>query len=96
MTLTTTVQKMLEQFTQSTGLTLGAVSSRSLNEGKALRNFMEGRRSMTLGRVDLLLQWLSDNWPKNADWPQPLPRPLSRSSVMLDAPKPPETAEVQK
>lgn len=90
------IQEVVERFTQSTGIHLGAVSSRALNEGKALRNLIKGRQSMTLRRADILLEWLSDNWPKGASWPETLPRPLSRSSAMLDAQNPPETAEVQK
>lgn len=82
MTLTRIIQEVIEQFTQSTGIHLGAVSSRALNEGKALRNFITGRQSMTVRRADLLLQWLSDNWPKGANWPETLPRPRSASDLL--------------
>lgn len=82
MTLTHVIQEVIEQFTQSTDIPLGAVSSRALNEGKALRNFITGRQSMTVRRADRLLQWLSYNWPKGANWPETLPRPRNASDLL--------------
>ncbi len=75
MILTDHIRTALERFTAEAGMALGALSSRALDEGKALRQFMDGERSLTLPRAERLLQYLSDHWPASADWPEELPRP---------------------
>jgi hypothetical protein len=89
MILSDHIRAALGAFTQHTGASIGSVSSRALDEGKALRLFMDGTQSLTLPRAERLLQWLSDHWPASLAWPEELPRPAATlsASAPADAPR---------
>lgn len=56
------------------GIELSTVSWRMLGDGKKL-DALEAGRDIQVRRCEKALQWLSEHWPKAAEWPQDIPRP---------------------
>jgi hypothetical protein len=56
------------------GVTHFAISMRALGKGDFFKNLKEGRdcRTATANKV---LQWFSDNWPADLEWPRAIARP---------------------
>ena len=55
-------------------LTLSTVSTYAANDGKFFVRLSEGA-GCTLRKAAMLLQWFSDNWPEDLEWPSDVPRP---------------------
>lgn len=36
---------------------------------------LESGRDIQVKRLEAAIQWFSDHWPENADWPDSVPRP---------------------
>jgi hypothetical protein len=53
----------------------GSVSSRLFNAGHRISQIRAGS-DIGVRRLSEALQWLSDNWPVNAVWPDHVERPL--------------------
>jgi hypothetical protein len=51
------------------------VSTLVLNRGATLDLIAEGRSDLTTGVFERAMQWLSDHWPADTDWPDEVPRP---------------------
>lgn len=51
------------------------VSSRVFQDSKKLGAIRAGS-DITVGRYNAALSWFSTNWPKGADWPHGVPRPV--------------------
>lgn len=56
------------------GLTLSTVSTYAANDGKFFDR-LKGPASCTLRRASRVLQWFSDHWPADLEWPADIPRP---------------------
>ena len=50
--------------------TLGTYAA---GHGEFFKRFTQGR--VTIRRAEAILQWFSDNWPGDLEWPQGVPRP---------------------
>lgn len=56
------------------GLELSTVSTYAANDGKWLAN-LKGPSSCTLRKAMIVMQWFSDRWPSDLEWPADIPRP---------------------
>lgn len=65
---------------------LVTVSSRVFGDSKKLSAMADGA-DITVRRYAQALQWFSDNWPANAQWPEELERPLPSPDAADDSEK---------
>ncbi|WP_126976491.1 hypothetical protein [Frigidibacter oleivorans] len=56
-------------------LELSTVSTYAANDGKWLPGLKGATTSCTLRKAELVMQWFSDHWPADLDWPHDIPRP---------------------
>lgn len=56
------------------GKPLSTVSSRVFDDGKKLDAIAAGA-DLYSGRLNRAIQWFSDNWPADLDWPEGVMRP---------------------
>ena len=56
------------------GVTHFAISMRALGKGDFFKNLKDGRDCRT-STAAKLLQWFSDNWASDLEWPRSVPRP---------------------
>lgn len=77
MTQRTALTTLAETMAAHQGVTHFAISMRALGKGDFFKKLMAGGdcRTATAARV---LDWFSDNWPSDLEWPRDIARPLSR------------------
>lgn len=56
------------------------VSTLLFNEGKKLDLLAEGK-DLSTGNFERAMQWLSDNWPEGAVWPEGIARPAKNEAA---------------
>lgn len=61
-------------------LRMSTISTYAANDGKFLGSIERGAEC-TIRRASRVLQWFSDNWPGDLEWPSDIPRPAKRGSV---------------
>jgi hypothetical protein len=66
---------VVDRYVEATGLAEATVSARVLNAGHRIFQIRAGS-DIGVRRLSEALQWLSDNWPVNAVWPDHVERPL--------------------
>ncbi len=69
------ILKLAKLYGDHCGLAPATVSTYAANDGKLFKKLAEGRASCTLKRVERLVQWFSENWPEDLEWPADAPRP---------------------
>lgn len=57
------------------GLKLSTVSTYALKDGKILPDIEKGKRDLTTTRARGAIQWFSDHWPTDLEWPKGIDRP---------------------
>lgn len=67
--------KLAEAYRSHVGLSLSTVSSYAANDGKLFRRFAEDGAGCTVRRANALVQWFSDHWPEDLEWPKGIDRP---------------------
>ena len=72
-----------EAFAAAEGCALSTVSRRCRNDSAFFRRIADVGKSFTLRTFDEVMQWFSDNWPGDADWPIGVARPSAASSPSL-------------
>lgn len=84
--------KQLIAVTDAYGSALGIgrkrVSTIVLNRGATLDLVAEGKADVGTKTLERAMQWLSDNWPKAAVWPEGVERPVVAVEIAA-----PEAAE---
>ncbi|WP_126975544.1 hypothetical protein [Frigidibacter oleivorans] len=70
----TTFILLADTLAQHDGVTHFAISMRAFGKGDFFKGLKEGGdcRTATAAR---LMQWFSDHWPADLDWPRDIPRP---------------------
>lgn len=68
-----------EAYASHRGLTLSTVSTYAAADGKWLGN-LKGNSSCTFRKAAAVMQWFSDNWPSDLEWPRDVPRPPHTAS----------------
>lgn len=63
-----------EAYASHLDLELSTVSTYAANDGKWLAG-LKGKASCTLRKADAVMEWFSDHWPAELEWPRDIPRP---------------------
>jgi hypothetical protein len=71
---TGSIIKQAETYSAHTGKALSTIASYSVKDGKFFDRLNNGG-SCTLRTADNLIQWFSENWPEDLEWPADTPRP---------------------
>lgn len=92
MTALASLFTLIDVYCVATGLAEATVSTRLFSDGKRIASLRLGG-DMGVRRLERALQWFSDNWPSEADWPADIARPevpATETSTrdMPDAPAP--------
>lgn len=69
------ILKLARTYSAHVGLSIHTVSSYAANDGKLFRRFAEEGAGCTVRRAASLVQWFSDNWPADLEWPAGIERP---------------------
>ncbi|MFA8441559.1 hypothetical protein [Yoonia sp.] len=72
---TETLVMMAEIYSAHTGLKLATISTYAKNDGKFFRDLKEKNAGCTLKTASRVMQWFSDNWADDLEWPKSVPRP---------------------
>lgn len=59
---------------QGGGIALSGISTKVFNDGKTLDRIAAGGDVVT-GSYERAIQWFSDNWPVETEWPEGVHRP---------------------
>lgn len=65
---------LVDEYGKASGLADATLSSRLFNDGKRISSVRAGAE-IGVRRLEKATQWLSDNWPQEANWPDQVPRP---------------------
>ena len=57
------------------GVTHFAISMRAVGKGDFFKNMIERGYDCRTRTAARLMQWFSDNWPSDLEWPRDVPRP---------------------
>ena len=68
------IMRLCEIFATERGLTLSTVSTYAAAAGDFYARLKRGH-DLTTRRAARVIQWFSDNWPRDAEWPADIPRP---------------------
>lgn len=63
-----------QEYARATGLEVKTVSWRLFDDNKKLDAIIGGS-DIQVRRLEKAMQWLSENWPAGAVWPEGVPRP---------------------
>lgn len=67
-------------YARAKNVTLSTIGTYAVNHGHALQRLEQGR-GITVGRLNRIMQWLSDHWPDDEPWPSDVTRPTKREVV---------------
>lgn len=80
MRLIDTIQIVVHAYAKAKNLSVARVATIVFNDGKTITRLAQGG-DVTTRRFEDAMQWFSDHWPEDADWPADVPRPVpSRTS----------------
>jgi hypothetical protein len=60
-----------------TGVKESTLSSYAMNDGKRLSAIREKGADITSRRAERVMNWFSENWPIDLQWPKDVERPTS-------------------
>ena len=63
------------------GVSLWRVGHLAANRGSFFVDLRDGRRHCQTNTYTRVLQWFSDNWPTDLEWPSQAPRPETSAST---------------
>jgi hypothetical protein len=64
-------------YARAKNVSLATIGTYAVNHGHALHRLEEGK-GITVGRLNRMMQWLSDHWPEQEPWPSGVNRPKRR------------------
>ena len=67
------IYRLASRYAMLRGMSLASLGTYAVRDGTFLKRLPVGR--VTLRRAELLLQYISDNWPEGIDWPSYIDRP---------------------
>ena len=73
------LMELCEIYAARRGLTLSTVSTYAAAAGDFYARLRRGH-DLTTRRAARVVQWFSDNWPNDAEWPADIPRPVPASA----------------
>ena len=65
--------RLSDIFAESRGIALASLGTYMLRDAHFFDRLKSGR--VTIRRAELALQWLSDHWPADRQWPEDIRRP---------------------
>jgi hypothetical protein len=68
------VLALADRFCASSGLAQATLSTRIFNDGKRLTKLRDGG-DLGTRHFAATVQWFSDHWPEEAEWPENIARP---------------------
>lgn len=71
-------------YSSATGKSLRTLSRELLGSGSRLQAISNGG-DLTTGKCELAMNWLSDNWPDDTDWPTGVLRPAIPSNSVTQS-----------
>ena len=71
---TTGILKLARQYADHKGYALATIATYAAGDGKFFKRLNDGS-SCTLRTAERVLQWFSDNWDEDLEWPRSIPRP---------------------
>jgi len=75
---------LARRYSDATGLEPKTVSWRAFGDTKKLAALETGA-DIQVGRYERTLQWFSDNWPAEVEWPADIARPPVRATTAGEA-----------
>ncbi|MDE0661979.1 MAG: hypothetical protein OXI79_20300 [Gammaproteobacteria bacterium] len=84
---TKSIVRLATVFARHRGLTLSTVSNYATNDGKVIVRLANGA-DITSRRAARVVQWFSDRWPADLDWPAGIARPAPSPDSPAAAPEP--------
>ena len=69
------LSRLTGSFAGHTSRSEATVSRLATGSGETMNRLRRGH-TITLRRVARVLQWFSDHWPADLEWPSDIPRPL--------------------
>jgi hypothetical protein len=74
-TLRAHILSLAAAFEQATGSSWRTIGKVAMNDNTFFVRIGRGD-GFTIRTFDRILQWFSDNWPENAEWPEGIERPV--------------------
>lgn len=78
MTMIDSLLLLVETYAKATNLAEATISSRVMKDGKRIAAIRLGK-DIGARRLGEAIQWFSDHWPANAEWPPEIPRPQKQA-----------------
>jgi hypothetical protein len=64
-------------FAQKRNVKLTTLGRKAANDSPFFTRLKDNRTSFTARKYDEIIQWFSDHWPADLEWPQGVLRPVS-------------------
>lgn len=80
MALTDDLLSVLRTYCEARKIALPTLSTRILNDGRALSKVAAGTGTLTMRNYDRCMVWLSTNWPDGVAWPAGVARPTPQQA----------------
>ena len=75
---TESIMQLCEVYARRHGLSLSTVSTYAAAAGDFYARLRRGH-DLTTRRAARVVQWFSDHWPADVDWPAEIPRPTPQT-----------------
>lgn len=72
--------ELADRYAAHLGRSRSTVSTYAANDGKYFTRLEDGG-NCTIRRANLLLQWFSDRWPDDLEWPAAIDRPKAKKGA---------------
>ena len=74
------IMRLCELYAGRTGLSLSTISTYAATAGDFYGRLKRGH-DLTTRRAARVVQWFSDHWPADLEWPHELPRPTPQTEA---------------
>lgn len=72
--------RLIDVFAAARGISTSRVTTIVFNSGAMYQRLSAGA-DITVGRIERAMQWFSDNWPDDLDWPDGIARPARKPAI---------------
>ncbi|WP_035723502.1 hypothetical protein [Fodinicurvata fenggangensis] len=80
MDFTTHIIRLADTYCQHTGRSHARVATLAYDQGMFFDRLRKGR-TCTIATYGKVVQWFSNNWPEDLEWPDDIPRPKPESEA---------------
>lgn len=64
------IRALAAAYRDATGYTITQISRRAYGNSGCLDEFVRGKQSISLRKLDEIMSWFDANWPDGAAWPR--------------------------